>query len=664
MSVEDGEYKETLNWGLIWSAVGVLLVVCGVALWLGYSFMNELPASEATVAATSTQVVVVPTESSSSNTVVNTPAPAVVVVATATTANTNVIEATPTNVVIELPTAAAEETASAVGSPTEEAQVVVELTTTPDTQGSVTSEPVEVPAQATDDLPTLTVAIANFPSYYNAILIAEGIAEKWGFHLNLINLGPEDLGGKVDWDENQQAEALRSGQIDCLFTTYDTFGVQGNYGQNTLVIDQSRGADLVVATKPNLKFNDLKGQPIAATLDSVSQLFAIALFDAIGENPGNPLVLNLLPNIGSAEDALAAYLSGQAQVMIGWVPVVYEGADGNIYTTDAAGNEVFVGYKVIGSENVPVLADGGHCSYQAITQKTDLLQNFHYAWFDALKQMFGNPEQAAQTIAQWDAKNNGWTGVDSGETLIAYMEGIAQANLDQNYILMQNHKEQSSAGKAGTLANFIAYDAELWRKGGKSTQSLNPIESVNPIFVLNVISNHPELRTDGAVEPPLYTAKPFILSGGASIDPSTVTGISQEDVIANLPTETFNFQPNSGILLEESDLRFKEYNNKYLQPALNATSPDNIILFCTVGAAWRANDTYEGLMDFLENTRKPALEQYMTGAQINIPASRLKIVPWVANEKDLGPEEFKRHQYAALPEDRFFRCQLVAVGGR
>lgn len=525
-----------------------------------------------------------------------------------------------------------------------------------------TIAPAEVPEQA-----KLRCIIANYPGYYIASLIEGWYDGKWGFELEVAPMASGPDGTDYDFSEPKQADLIRTGEYDCLFTTIDTVALRGAYGQITAVTDESAGADLVGANEPNLKFNDLVGQPIAVALGSVSEHFTIPLFRIIGENPADPTVRVLLPQVKNAEQAVKEFKAGNAKAVVAWVPVIWADEEGNLY--DVKGNHI--GYKVIGSERIPIIADAIFFSYQAITEKHEAVQAFHYAYYEALKDMFEDPKGAAEKLYEWDAVNYEWTGLqayaeelgyeNAGDALIDYMWGIAQANLQAAYALMQDHADQATLGRKGILARRLDYAREVWAAGGTPTVDFDTIMVVNSEFVLNVVANHPELMTTA---PPLYTDRPFAMQGAPVLAPLTEDVIPEADVIASLPKLQFEFIGNSGQLVEADRKPFEDYMRGRVVPALEATSAD-VGLLCTVGSAWPPGYDAVDLVEFLKYDRIPGVKQLMGtfGAQMN----RVVFNSWIPNEKDLGAD-FTKHKEtldeSIRRQDRFLQCELFVLGGR
>ncbi|NTV30399.1 hypothetical protein HGA91_00260 [candidate division WWE3 bacterium] len=516
---------------------------------------------------------------------------------------------------------------------------------------------------ASGSLGTLKCFVANYPSYYPTILMAQQFAAKHNFELELVPMASGPNLDQNDFDENQQADYLRTGEFNCGLTTVDTFALQGAYGVNTLIISMSRGSDFMVSREPNQTLQGIIGKPIAAGANSVSELLTITFYYAGRENAADPNVRMMLPDINRAEQALEAYQAGQTNVMVGWIPVINLRDDGKtVFIYDGNGQDVDIGYKVIGSENLPSLIDGVIFSNQIVGENPALVQAFHDAWFDALNFMLSDPAGAATMISEWDQSHDGWTGIqaliDSGMSPDAamrdYMNGIAQATLRSNVNLMNDQRTTQANGQRGVIATQIAFTSELWGYGGKPVQQFDPMTVVNPQFVLGTAERHPELLTDARA---LFTAKEFTLDRRPQVNPVDVTGIKPEDVVATFPREFFEFNANEGTLVEESVGRFDAYVDNSIKPALKATSVD-VLMLCEVGTAWPPGDTAEGLMAFLTDVRIPAIRDLLSNR--NVPVERIAFKPVIPSD----PSHMNAADENIRRQDRFFGCQLVLPGAR
>ena len=75
-------------------------------------------------------------------------------------------------------------------------------------------------------------------------------------------------------------------------------------------------------------------------------------------------------------------------------------------------------------------------SKNSIATKPNVVQSFHDAWFDALKQQAENFDASAAAIIKWG--NTDWTEVRTPADLRAQLDKIAQADLNGNAFVMRD----------------------------------------------------------------------------------------------------------------------------------------------------------------------------------------------------------------------------------
>ncbi|HNP87021.1 MAG TPA: ABC transporter substrate-binding protein [Kouleothrix sp.] len=258
---------------------------------------------------------------------------------------------------------------------------------------------------------TVTFAFDAFPTYYPGIVMeVQGLLKQRGYELKLVPFG---LDGANDVPEEQRWANLKSGEWDVLATTLDGFARQSDpaIGAITAVIDESAGADKLVAKPEITTINALKGQRIAFSQGSVGEYFLYYALSLAGLGPQD---VQLVPQPAVA-DAVKAYTSGQADAVSAWVPDVQE--------AEAAGAKT-----IIASDKLRAILDVLISSRPAIENKTEALQAFHDAWYEALKQMTDTPDQAEQALLKWGHAD--WTFIEKPGDLRAALEPLAQATLN------------------------------------------------------------------------------------------------------------------------------------------------------------------------------------------------------------------------------------------
>ena len=120
--------------------------------------------------------------------------------------------------------------------------------------------------------------------------------------------------------EEERWAKLKSGEWDVLATTLDGLAKQSDpsIGAITAVIDESAGADKLVAKPEIATINDLKGKQIAFSQASVGEYFLYYALSLAGLGPQDVT----LAATGGGPRRLKAYTDGEADAVSAWVPDV------------------------------------------------------------------------------------------------------------------------------------------------------------------------------------------------------------------------------------------------------------------------------------------------------------------------------------------------------
>lgn len=322
---------------------------------------------------------------------------------------------------------------------------------------------------------TITFAFDSFPSYFPGLIMqVKGLLTQRGYNLQLVPFG---LNGANDWGEEERLAKLQSGEWDVLATTLDGFARRADpaIGAITAVIDESAGADKLVARPPIATLNDLAGKRIAFSSGSVSEYFAYYALSLAGLGPSDVI---LVPS-PSVEDAVAAYTSGQADAVAAWEPTVGE--------AEQQGAQV-----LIASDRLRAILDVLVSGRPALTTKTVGLQAFHDAWFEALKLMIDQPAEAEQAIIGWG--NPDWTAISAPGDLAASLQQLAQATLGANQIAFRS---------PDLLVSRVREAQGIWTRAGQAPPPADLAAVVDGRFVGVAAQNSALFSTQPLVNPSL-----------------------------------------------------------------------------------------------------------------------------------------------------------------
>lgn len=478
-------------------------------------------------------------------------------------------------------------------------------------------EPVWGPNYDPDDgLPTYVCGADAFGSYFTLQQMQmSGKDIEHGFHLGIVPFFLDD-DPAYEVSEEQRTALLDAGQWNCLLTTLDSVALSSP-GVITAIVDESAGADQLWARDVET-INDLDGERIAFSRGSVGEYFVYYTLDIARLSPRSDVTL--VPQ-DSVADAIEAFNSGQADVVSGWEPDIYE--------AEASG-----GLPLLSSNQLRIVMDVIVTSRQSIMDKPDLAQNFHNAWFDTLKDQVENFELAAQQIAEWG--HNDWSFVypeTASEDLAAWLESVAQADLGDNAFVMRDTR---------SIVNRLETARRVWEASDVDTAVDNVEDLVDGSFVLRA-ADQPSLQPNG---------KPVndTFSISSQLD---LRGVSTEDAqtLVVLPCRTFQFLPESTELTLES--------RRILDRCVIPTLTQSVGLFLQVqgSSAWPANDppyTEEDILEVAEG-RAQSVVDYLVSQGID-PARFIV-------EATLPPEDHRNTEDPQIQaEDRFVELTLITVG--
>jgi len=463
---------------------------------------------------------------------------------------------------------------------------------------------------------TITFAFDAFATYYPGIIIdTRGLLKKRGYDLALVPFG---FDGMNDVTEDQRWAKLKSGEYDVLASTLDGFSRSANpeIGAITGLIDESAGADKIVGRPEIGAINDLKGKKIAFSQGSVSEYFLYYALNLAGMTPQD---VTLLPQ-ETTDDAVKAYIEGQADALSAWEP--------NVLDAEAKGARV-----IIASDKLRAILDVLVSSQAARRSKPEALQAFHDAWFEALKMMTDDPDGAEQAIVDWGHAD--WTYIEKPGDLAASLEHLAQASLGVNQIAFQS---------PDLLMSRVGLAQAVWAQAGQEPPAIDLSKIVDGTFALNA-ARQPQL---GSTKPPVNSS--FVLTARVVLPQLSDQELQSAQPIAKLPLEQINFDPESSRLTIQSS---QDIINQVL-PALRSS---RLYLKIDGSAAWPGpqgrftkND-----IDQVARERAQSLAQFLSSQGID--PNRLIIGAIDAKFPNSVNE-------AELAQDRIVRFTLITVGGR
>lgn len=117
--------------------------------------------------------------------------------------------------------------------------------------------------------------------------------------------------------------AFKNGDIDLIYCTTDVLSTEMGSGSDMLdsryflMLDKSRGADVIVVNKNIKTVADLKGKTVAFAESTVSQTLLINILETNGIAPNEVKYVK----VGSGIDAAEAFKAGQVDACVTWAPI-------------------------------------------------------------------------------------------------------------------------------------------------------------------------------------------------------------------------------------------------------------------------------------------------------------------------------------------------------
>ncbi len=467
-----------------------------------------------------------------------------------------------------------------------------------------------------DGLPTYVCGADAFGSYFTLQQMQiSGKDIEHGFHLGIV---PFALDDDPDYEvsEEQRTALLDAGLWDCLLTSLDSVALRSP-GVITAIVDESAGADQLWARDIST-INDLDGQRIAFSRGSVGEYFVYYTLSIAQLSPRSDVTL--VPE-DSVDDAIAVFNRGDADAVSGWEP--------NIFDAEESG-----GVPLLSSNQLRIVMDVVVTSRQSIANNADLVQDFHNAWFDTLKDQVENFDAAAMDIAEWG--HNDWSFVYT-ETATAdldiWLQTIAQADLGDNAFVMRDTRP---------ILSRLEIARRIWEASDVDAADDDVADLVNTGFVLRA-ADQASLQASGRPINDSFSISSQLDLGGVTTDAAATLVV--------LPCRTFTFLPESTELTLES--------RRILDRCVVPTLSQSVGLFLRVvgSSAWPANEppfTEQDIIDVAEG-RAQSVVDYLVSQGID-PARFIV-------EALLPAEDHRNTDDASLQaQDRFVELTLITVG--
>jgi NitT/TauT family transport system substrate-binding protein len=225
----------------------------------------------------------------------------------------------------------------------------------------------------------IRIAFSTWNGYIGIVIgVKEGLFEKAGV--------------KVDYtvveDPVQRFNALKSGSLDAIATTPDTFSrttAQGIETTQVLGLDASVGGDGIVAENSITGISDLKGQKVGVSAGSTSQWFLAYVLDQNGMSLDDVEQVDM-----TSGDAGSAFAAGRIPAAVTWEP----------WLSKAQKNPD--GHVLVSTEKYPkIITDQVAFTPEFIKQNPDSVRAFVKGYQDAVDFLHSNEEKALEDVTDY-----------------------------------------------------------------------------------------------------------------------------------------------------------------------------------------------------------------------------------------------------------------------
>jgi len=456
----------------------------------------------------------------------------------------------------------------------------------------------------------LTVAYDAYAPYFPV-----RIAETQGYYkARNLNVKQVAFGLNGDYDEAQRRAALKSGEFDVLLTTLDAVALfpDNDTGKVVAIVDESAGADKIVARPEITRLNDLKGKTIAYSSGSVAEFYLYASLNLVGLKASD---VQLRP-VESVDAAVALFVNKQVDAVVGWEPTIQSAIDSG-------------GKVLLGSDNYRAILDVLVVSTKALREKPAAVQSFIDAWFQATKLTTDDPQAAGAAVVS--SGDSDWTGVARPSDFTDALKLVAQATLGQNALALRD---------SNLLAGRLVGTGTIWKAGGKNLATLTPASLIDTSLV-TAANTRPELRSTAPPANPSFT-----LTEQISV-PQLNSGQTTQ-AVAELPLKEIAFLPDSAILTVDGQ-------NALIQQVLPVLKQTPGLYLRVEGSAYQPlGDTPQANEDFARSRARSVIS-FLVGQGID--ANRFI-------EGYLKPQFPGSSDPAQQQQDRRVVFTLVQQGGR
>ena len=300
---------------------------------------------------------------------------------------------------------------------------------------------------ASSEAEPIRIAFSTWNGYIGIVIgVEEGLFEKAGV--------------KVDYtvveDPVQRFNALKSGSLDAIATTPDTFSRTYANGIETvqvLGLDASEGGDGIVAENSIKSVADLKGQDVGVSAGSTSQWFLAYVLDQNGLSLDDVKQVDM-----TSGDAGTAFAAGRIPAAVTWEP----------WLSKTEKNPD--GHVLVSSEKYPeIITDQVAFTPDFIKENPESVKRFVKGYQAAVDFLHSNEDAALEHVTEYLGQ--------SPDEIKATMKTVPIWGVEES------QEYYGTKDSPGPIYDIFEKSAAFWKDLGEIDSIPEPDGAIDPSFV-------------------------------------------------------------------------------------------------------------------------------------------------------------------------------------
>lgn len=256
----------------------------------------------------------------------------------------------------------------------------------------------------------------------------KGLYEQEGVKVEIVRI--EDTGARKS--------AMIANQVDGYVVSVDGFALdsaQGTPGKIVVAIDESSGADGIVAKNSIKALQDVKGKSVAVQPGLPGHFLLMYALKTNGMSYSDVKTIDM-----DSDKAGAAFAAGKVDVAVTWEPWLTQ-------------SEQKGGHKLVTTAQLPgVIVDTMAFTDKAIQDKPEQIKAFVRGWYAALAYMKANPAEAKAIIGKvYQLKD---AEIDEYLSGVKFFDGA------------DNKKYFGSQGESAQVFKIFNMAGDVWKSNG------------------------------------------------------------------------------------------------------------------------------------------------------------------------------------------------------